>query len=145
MLCVNNYSREYVAACRADIDRQVAAYRRLTAAGAGPEGSASEEFAAAQAEFEPVFFNSLVQVLEGCFMHRSRTLEGKDGNAMNEVRLLSASMTGNGGKLVADKQIKLKPDTSVLGYAVGDRIALTEADFTRLAKAFFTAVEARFV
>jgi hypothetical protein len=145
MLCVNAYPREYVEKCRASIDRQVAAFQELLDAAAGPDGTVTQEFAAARAQFEPVFFNSLVHVLDGCFTHRSRTIEGKDGNAMNEVRLLCASLLTDDGKLVADKQIKLKADKSVLGYAVGDTVRLTQDDFMRLAKAFFDAIETTFV
>ena len=46
-----------------------------------------------------------------------------------------------GGILAADKTIKLRPDTSVLGYRVGDEIKLGEAELTRLADAFFTEIE----
>jgi hypothetical protein len=43
------------------------------------------------------------------------------------------------------KQIKLPPGRSVLGIAVGDRIALTEAQFNRLSEAFIVELEARFL
>jgi hypothetical protein len=39
----------------------------------------------------------------------------------------------------------MKPDQSVLGYEVGDRIALSEKDFVRLSNAFFAEIEAKFV
>jgi hypothetical protein len=100
--------------------------------------------AAAEA-FEPVFFNNMVHVLDNYFVHRSRTLEKKDGNALNEVRMLCTSMVSNDGRLAADKQIKLNPEKSVLGYKVGDVIALRENDFQLLAKAFFAEIEAKFL
>lgn len=37
----------------------------------------------------------MVVVLEGCFVHRSRTIEKKDGNPLNEVGMLSNSMMLN--------------------------------------------------
>jgi hypothetical protein len=49
------------------------------------------------------------------------------------------------GLLVADKQIKLKPETSVLGYAAGDRIALDADGFERLAEAFLADIERKYV
>ena len=64
-------------------------------------------------------------------MHRLRKLEGKDGNALNEVRVLSASIMQGGGKLQPDPTIKLKPETSLLGLAAGDEIALGSDDFAR--------------
>jgi hypothetical protein len=54
------------------------------------------------------------------------------------------SIMQNDGVLAADKTIKLKPETSVLGYAVGDQIALHASDFARLAQAFFDEIERRF-
>jgi len=128
MLAISSYPRDYVDSTRAGIDARVAAFRKL-----GDTG-----------EFETVFFNDLVLVLEFAFVHRVRNAEGKDGNALNEVRLLATSLLGNGGRLVADKQIKLKPETSILGYAAGDEIAVREDSFARLADAFFAAIAERY-
>lgn len=91
-----------------------------------------------------MFFNNLVLVLDNLFVHRTRALEGKDGNPMNEVRVVCNSLLNNGGKLLTDKSIKLNPAKSVLGLQAGDAINLTEADFVRLSEAFFTAVETVF-
>ena len=137
MLGVNSYSREHVEAARATVGARLSAYQELASA-VGPKGSAALD------AFEPHFFNSLVHVLDGLFVHRLRGVEGKDGNALNEVRVLCTSMTSNGGRLAADKQIKLTPETSVLGYAVGDEIRITEKGFTALADAFFAEIEKRF-
>jgi hypothetical protein len=48
------------------------------------------------------------------------------------------------GLLAADKQIKLSPDTSVLGHDVGDRIARDEPAFSRLATAFLDEILRRY-
>jgi hypothetical protein len=135
MLCVNAYEHDYIDRCRAKVDGYVDAYRAMTAV-------ATDD--AAAAAFEPVFFNNLVLALDTYFTHRSRTLEGKDGNPVNEVRVLCASLTQHDGVLVADKAIRLRPETSVSGYAPGDEIALTEAGFVRLADAYFDEMHARF-
>ena len=71
-------------------------------------------------------------MLDNLFVHRLRTAEGKDGNPLNEVRVICGSPLENGGALAADKQIKLKPEASVLGYEVGDTIALDEEGFRRM-------------
>jgi hypothetical protein len=76
--------------------------------------------------------------------HRSRTIEGNDGNALNEVRVLCNSILENKRILRAEKAIKLKPDTSVLKLKPGDPVALGEADFSRLSKAFFDEIEHKF-
>ena len=94
---------------------------------------------------KPVFFNNLVLVLENYFVHRSRTIEKKDGNPLNEVRVLGTSMMGNGGRLAADKSIRLDPATSILKLRVGDEIAVGEEDFGRLATAFFADLESKFL
>lgn len=150
MLSMTHYGREYIDDARARVDGQVAAYRALAAAGAelGKGGASEADRAAyeeAAAAFEGVYFTNLVHVLDGFFVHRQRALEGKDGNALNEVRVLCASLMSNGGKLAADKQIKLRPQSSVLGYEVGDEIRIGELDFVRLADAFFAQIEARFL
>ena len=138
MLGVSNYTQDYVDACRAKVDAQLAAYRGLS-------GNGRPQIDAALGNFEPLFLNHMVIALDAYFAHRLRTKEGKDGNPMNEVRLLSRSIMENGGELVADKQIKLKPETSILGYAAGEPIRLDADAFARLAGAYFAAIERTFV
>ena len=141
MLSVNHYDQTFVDDCRARVDTQVSAYRELIAAARDAGGPRVE---AAITTFEPLFFNNMVLVLDDSFLHRSRIMEGKDGNPLNEVRILCTSLLNNGGVMAADKQIKMDPDTSVLKYAVGDEIALSEADFVRLAKGFFAEIEQKY-
>src|SRR5262249_7343194 len=106
MLAAGKYERDYIDAARSAVAARVPSDRWRASAG-GPA------LAGQLAAFEPSYFNDLVLVLESYFVHRTRGLEGKDGNALNEVRLLSSSLLGNDGRLVADKQIKLRPETSV--------------------------------
>jgi hypothetical protein len=127
MLAVTRYPRDYVEQIREGIAARVAAYRKLPF----------------DDEFEVVFFNDLVLVLELAFVHRLRKDEGKNGNPVNEVRLVASSLLTNGGKLLVDKQIK--PETSVLGYAEGDVIAVRETGFQKLADGFFAEIVTRSV
>ncbi|ORM31886.1 hypothetical protein [Williamsia sp. 1135] len=83
-------------------------------------------------------------MLDVFFTHRTRGVEGKNGNPINEVRVLTQSLLENDGRLGVDNTIKLKPETSVLGLRVGDEIKLTAPDFTRLADAYFDEMDARF-
>ncbi len=135
MLGVSTYEKPYIDACRARTEAQLGAYRALA--------KAAKSKAAVEA-FAPTFFNNAVLALDHCFMHRLRTKEGKDGNPLNEVRVLSNSLMENGGRLAADKAIKLKPESSVLGLEVGDEIALGEDDFARLSEAFYAEIETKF-
>ena len=129
MLSENSYKREYIEACRARVASQVAAYDRLTAV---------------EPDFEPVFFNNMVIVLGGYFTNRMRGMEGRDGNPLNEVRVLTTSMMGNNERLAADSTINWDASHTVLGHRVGDEIHLTRDDFLRLSEAFFAELEARY-
>ena len=90
---------------------------------------------AAVEAFEPRFFANLTLVLDASFVHRTRALEGKDGNPLNEVRMLCSSLLTNDGVLAADKTIKYTPETSVLKLRVGDEIRLDEKQFLLLFEA----------
>ena len=145
MLSVTKYSPEHIAASRARVASQVAAYCDLRAAARDRAGADTAALDTAFASFEPVFFNNMVLTLDSSFTHRARALEGKDGNPLNEVRMLCNSLVSNGGVLAADKTIRFKPAASVLGYEIGAEIRLTEADFARLNEAFFADLESKYV
>ena len=93
------------------------AYADLVAA----TGSSKATTRVAVEAFEPRYFNNLTLVLDAYFMHRTRALEGKDGNPLNEVRMLCSSLLTNDGVLAADKTIKYNPETSVLKLRGGRR------------------------
>ena len=138
---MKKYPKDYIAACRARVDADLRAYRD----GVGK---------AATKEFEARFFNDQVLLLDYMFVHRLTGIEGKEGNPLNEVRVLCNSVLLNRGKLQVDKLpgwpnsagsgIKLPPEKSVLKLDVGDEVRLTEADFARLSKAYFAELEKRF-
>ena len=135
MLGMNAYPREYIDACRARMDAQLAAWK-----GIADRANGTSELEA----FEPLFFANLVLVLEQSFVRRLRGQEGKDGNPLNEVRMLSASLLQNGGILAADKTIKYDPAKSVLGLKIGDAIEIDEHGFERLSMGFFAEIQAKF-
>ena len=134
MLSINQYPKDYIAACRDKMEAQLAAYRKLIKTADAKSVDA----------FAPHFFNHLVLVLETNFVHRARGREGKDGNPLNEVRMLAASLLQHDGVLTADKTIKYLPEESVLKLELGQNIKLTEAAFVTLSRAFFTEIEAKF-
>jgi hypothetical protein len=144
MLSVTSYPQAYVDATRSKIDAQLDAYNALVTAAAEAAGAKDKKVGPALAGFAPLFFNHMVLALDNYFLHRGRNLEGKDGNPLNEVRVLCQSITHNNATMAADKTIKMKPETTVLKYEVGDDIKLTEDDFRRLAKAFLSEIEIKF-
>lgn len=144
MLGVRKYSQEYVDDCRSRLEAQVAAYRALATAMRGVKGAQGGELDAALKAFEPQFFNNMVLALEHSFCHRLRGVEGKDGNPLNESRVLAGSLMENGGKMGVEKTIKLEPAESLLKYEPGERIELDEDDFTLLAQAFLDEIELKF-
>ena len=136
MLSMTTYPKDYIDGCQAKVDRQVAAYKRLRAA-AGDDAAATE--------FDHVFFNNMVLVLDAYFVHRARALELKDGNPLNEVRVMRNSMMLNDDVMTKDKSIKLSAEQSVCGIAFGDRIALDERTFGRLSVAFFDEIRRKYL
>ena len=138
---MKKYPKDYIAACRARVDADLRAYRD----GVGK---------AATKEFEARFFNDQVLLLDCMFVHRLTGTEGKDGNPLNEVRVLCNSLLLHRGRVQVDRLpgwpnsassgMTLPPEKSVLKLKAGDEVRLSEADFVRLYKAFFAELEKRF-
>src|SRR6267143_4710402 len=85
-----------------NMESQLAAYKTLLITARAKAGTGNAAFNSAVASFEPLFFNNLVMVLDGFFVHRSRTLEGKHGNPMNELRMICTSLRENRGVMCTD-------------------------------------------
>ena len=142
MLGMKKYSQEYIDACRAQVDAGLRAYRKHF--GKAPFN-----------EFEARFFNDQVLVLEYMFEHRLSGIEGRDGNPLNEVRVLSNSMLLNNAKLQIGKlpewpnsavaNLTLPSENSVLGLEAGDKVVLSEDQFVRLSEAFFAEIEEKYL
>jgi hypothetical protein len=131
MLARNSYSQSYVDACRASMQAQLAAYQKL-------------KLNTAASAFETLFFNTLVVVLDRQFVHRTRSREGKDGNPLNEVRMLCDSILENNGLLAANNTIRCDAVGSVVKLAIGSEIRLSPAKFASLSKAFFAEIQSKF-
>jgi hypothetical protein len=89
MLAKNSYPQAYVDDCRSRMEALLTAYKAL-------------KLTSAASSFEPLFFNNLVVVLDRLFVHRTRAREGKDGNPLNEVRMLCDSVLEHKGVLTAN-------------------------------------------
>lgn len=139
MLAVTSYPEVYVQLTAARIDEQLAAYAALAEA---VKGNARAE--AALAVFAPGHFNAMLLALDHHFMHRMRGAEGKDGNPLNEVRMLCDAIMESDGVLQENKTIRYNADKAVAGIAVGETIALDAGTFERLAKAYVAEIGKRF-
>jgi hypothetical protein len=115
----------------------------------GWEGDAGEML-------EVAYFNNMVLVLDYLFVHRLAGVDGKDGNPLNELRVMCDSILSNGGVMTAgtvskssqmrfNKAIKLSPERSVLKYKVGDVIRVHEREFVELSNAVFAEIETRYL
>ncbi len=133
MLGRATYDLDFIMACRKRAERQLALYDAV-AAKAGPEVVA----------FAPEFFNTMVLALDHYFMHRLRGKEGKDGNALNEVRMLAVSLLENDGVMTKDNTIRYDAARSVTGIAIGEAIVIDRQQFAALADRFFDEIAARF-
>ena len=139
MLMRADYPAEYVADVRAQVAANVASFEAL---GLTPEQREA---------FEPGYVQQLLLALDSYFTHRGRALEGKDGNPLNEVRMITDSIQGNDGRgpifpvLAPSSTIKYRPERSVLGLEIGDSLDLDIAAYQKLAFAFLDEVESRFL
>ena len=121
MLGRANYPVAYIKAVNTRVDRVLKAFDQAKPA-------------------EPFASEALLDVIVGlemAFVHRLRGQEGKDGNPLNEVRMIAASVLEFGGVMTLDKTIKWKPEASVTGLRIGDKIALDRMQVGKLVDAFF--------
>jgi hypothetical protein len=145
MLAVKNYSQEYINECRSKIDLLLSTYKGLITTSKELVGTDNEILNSAIKTFEPNFFNNMVLALNDYFGNRMRGLEKKDGNPLNEVRILCDSILNNNNKMNSDNTIKYDPAKSVLKYEVGDEIKLNQKDFELISEAFFNEIEKKFL
>jgi len=145
MLCVNNYTQEYIDKCRLKVGLQLSTYKGLLETVQGQTMADETSVNAAIESFNPVFYNNMVLILETLFAQRTIGSEKKDRNALNEVRIMSNSMMHNNNVLTADNTIEYASENSVLKYRLGDEIRLDETGFLTLFDAFFAEMESKFV
>jgi hypothetical protein len=142
MLGMKKYTKSYISGCRARVNDNLLAYRKQV-------GNTPSK------DFEARYFNDQVLLLDYMFVHRLTGIEGKDGNALNEVRILCNSILLNNNKLQIDKLpgwpnsagsgMKLPREKSILKLQPGKQIQVSESDFMRLSNAFFEEIENRYM
>jgi len=144
MLGTKEYEQDYIDACRSRVESQVVMFHEVAQAARDHGDADVSHLEGALESLEYEYFNNMLLVLDGYFVHRLRGVEGKDGNALNEVRVLARSLMENGGTVLADSQIRLDPARSVLGLEVGDPITLTLQQYRRISDAFLREIVSRF-
>ena len=92
----------------------------------------------------PPVCNHLAMALDRYFLHRKRSGEGGDGNALNELRMIADGVAECGGVMTRDATIDYRQDESVLGIAIGSELALKPSDLEKLAKPVFAEIRKRF-
>lgn len=128
MLSQKTFPKEYVEAARQRTEAHLS-----TLSGAGGDEDLQQQV-----------LENVVLALELTFVHRMRGQEGKDGNPLNEVRMLADSLVTNGGVLAAESSIKYGADRAVLGVEIGERIILDVDGVQRLAAAFLDTLSDKY-
>jgi hypothetical protein len=142
MLGRKTYTREEIDHADESVRAQLTAYRRLADA-VGDSGDAEAQ--AALAALEPTLFNGLALALDRRFVHRLRSVTGKDGTPLNELELVAASLLDNGGSLQTNSVIKYRADGAVLRLAPGERIELSSDGFEALADGILEELRAKYL
>lgn len=138
MQAATTYSRQYLDATRTRVAEQLATFRRFASVATTPDAAATI------AAWSPVYFGSLVVGLDHAFVHRRRDAAQRDGDVLDEVRVLASSIAEHGGVLTVEDDTPYDPERSVTGARPGALINLGDVDFERLAEAYLAAIEARY-
>jgi len=141
MLGRKSYSADELTNGRALIGALLASHTEYTGAVAQSRNSAVEEH---RAEFDPLFFTTLVLALDRLYVHRVRAVAGREGTPVNEVELIVDGLLNNNGVFATNRVVRYSADRSVLGLRPGDTIRLSRDDFERLAAAFFADLASKF-
>lgn len=131
MLGRKDYTREELEHGKAAVAQQLAAYRTLN-------GQAGKEF-------ESVYFNTMALALDRLYVHRLRSVTGKDTSPLNELEMIADSLMNHAGVLKGNNVIKYVPDKSVAKLKIGDPIRLTADQFERLSAGVFDELEQKYV
>lgn len=130
----------YVASCRERINAQIECYNQLIAT-AKDEYTTNEALDETIANFEPVFFNNLLLVMESYFDLKAQPDSQHLPGALQEVRLLCSAIRHNHNQLGNGYTTAVDPEQMVLKLAPGSTIRLNETNFITLANAYLNEME----
>ena len=137
MLSVKQYPADHLQDSRDRFNERILRFNRLTT-------TISERDPAALAELEHDFAELMVVSLDAAFVHRVRAQEGKDGNPLNEVRMLADSILTNQSVLAGSSTIRYDPGRSIVGTGVGEPIRVSLDQLSVLGSAFHDEIAARY-
>jgi hypothetical protein len=145
MLGRKDYTKEELKRAKEVVNEQLVSFEAVASSlGSSRSGSKAGK---ALDELEGVVFNNMVLALDRFFVHRLRSVTGKDGNPLNELEMLADSLMNNGGVLHNPfaNVIKYVPEDSVLKLKIGDPIRLSATEFEQLANAVFADLKRKYV
>jgi hypothetical protein len=134
--------QDYLNACRARVESQVAFFREFAAAVSRADDDAERGLEPMLETLEADYFNNLVIVLDAYFVGR-RPESQSLGPVATEVAALRSSLVEGEGELLPEAAAQISESRSVLGLKAGDSIRLTAQSFSRLADAYFAEIERR--
>lgn len=137
MLTIQSYPKAFIDAAQQAIMHQLALYNDVIAGVDEVEEDTLQDF-------ENEFCCNIVLALEHYFVHRMVSKEGKDGNPLNEVRMLADSIMNNQGIFTDKATVTYNAPASVLGITPGQQIRLSYSDIARLQSAFFKELRERY-
>lgn len=140
MLGRKDYTAQELRNARSAINAEVTSYRALL-----DESRKRGVDVALLSNFEAALWNNLALTLDRFFVHRLRSVTGKDTSALNELEIICESIMNNAGVLRNGNVIKYNPQKSIVKMNLGDKIELTMVKFEALANASFREIEAKFV
>ncbi len=71
MLCMNNYTQEYIDKCRLRVNTQLSTYKNWVATARKQSKTNEKLLDSAIEAFEPVFFNNMALLLDSLFVHQA--------------------------------------------------------------------------
>jgi len=123
------------------VDRQLRAYKALAEAVEGNGGRSGDVSAGG---VRAAVLQQHGARPRSAFVHRVRMSPARTATRSTSSSCSPPRLIDNDGVLEGNNVIKFVPDQSVLKLDVGDRIALSAAQFERLYKAFLKEIRAKF-
>ena len=141
---MKEYDGDYIDACRSRVETQTAMFREVAQAARDHGDADVSGLEGALESLESEYFNNMLLVLEGYFVHRLRGVEGKDGNAPQRGARAGPVAHGERRHRHGGRPDRPRPGAERPRTARREPVRLTLQQYTRLSNAFFRELERRF-